>query len=204
MLASIFIFFTNFFLITVSNRFCALLSIRAALLIGSRCVVVFAIFFLSFISRCRKSNTLSPAVGDAFKVPVYGVCGRSIPSTSYRRNDRGATGFVRAFPELASASCSSFLYSMTDGSRAAIDRSSQTRSNYGQGKSQLAVVESRSFALRALADLQSHLPSSPLIPKCSPYECRQNRQSRQHASTNHRSVQSPIRPLAAVFHEFLW
>ena len=45
-LASIFIFFTNFFLITVSNRFCALLSIRAALLIGSRCVVVFAIFFL--------------------------------------------------------------------------------------------------------------------------------------------------------------
>ena len=130
-------------------------------------------------------------VVDQYRAPVTG-------------DVRGATGFVRAFPELASASCSSFLYSMTDGSRAAIDRSSQTRSNYGQGKSQLTVVESRSFALRALADLQSHLPSSPLIPKCSPYECRQNRQSRQHASTNHRSVQSPIRPLAAVFHTFLW
>ena len=204
MLASIFIFFTNLFLITVSNRFCALLSIRAALLIGSRCVVVFAIFFLSFISRCRKPNTLSPAVGDAFKVPVYGVSGRSIPSTSYRGNDRGATGFVRAFTGLAPAPCSRFLYSMTDWSRAAIDQSSQTRSNCGQRKSQLAVVESRSFALLALAGLQSHLPSSPLIPKCSSYECRQNRQSRQHASINHRSVQSPIRPLAAVFHTFLW
>jgi len=116
---SIFIFFTNFFLKTVSNRFCALLSIRAALLIGSRCVVVFAIFFLSFISRCRKPDTLSPAVGDAFKVPVYRVSGRSIPNTSYRGNDRRATGFVRAFTELASAPCSSFLYSMTGWSRAA-------------------------------------------------------------------------------------
>ena len=183
-LASIFIFFANFFLITVSNRFCALLSIRAALLIGSRCVVVFAIFFLSLISPCGKPNALSPAVGDAFKVPVYGVSGRSIPNTSYRGNNRGATGFVWAFMELAYAPYSRFLYSMTDWSRAAVDRSSQTRSYCGQGKSQLAVVESRSFALRALAGLQSQLPSSPLIPKCSSYECRQNSQRRHHSSTN--------------------
>ena len=203
-LASIFIFFTNFFLITVSNRFCALLSIRAALLIGSRCVVVFAIFFLSFISRCRKSNTLSAAVGDAFKVPVYGVSGRSIPNTSYRGNDRRATGLVRAFTELASVPCSSFIYSMTDWGRAAIDWASQTRSNCEWGKSQLAVVGSRSFALRASAGLQSHLPSPPWIPKCSSYECRQNRQSRQHASTDYQSVQSPIRPLAGGFHTFRW
>ena len=47
-----FIIFTNFFLIAVSTRFFALLSIRAALLIGSRCVVIFAIFFfLSIILR---------------------------------------------------------------------------------------------------------------------------------------------------------
>ena len=139
-LVSIFIFFTNFFLITVSNRFCALLSIRAALLIGSRCVVVFAIFFLSFISRCRKPDTLSP-VGGVFKVPVYGVSGGSIPNTSYRENDRRATGFVRAFTELASAPCSSLLYSMPGWSRAAIDWASQTRSNCEWGKSQLAVVD---------------------------------------------------------------
>ena len=145
-----------------------------------------------------RSGTLS------VKVSVYGVSGRSIPSISYRGNDRGATGFVRAVTELASAPCSRFLYSIIDWSRAAIDRSSQTRSNYGQRKSQLAVVESRSFASRALAGLQSHMPFSPLIPKCSSYECRQNRQSRQHASTNHRSVRSPIRPFTAVFHTFLW
>ena len=128
-LASTFIFFTNFFLVTVSNRFCALLSIRAALLIGSRCVVVFAIFFLSFILPCGKSNALSPAVGDAFKVPVYGVSGRSIPNTSYRGNNRGATGFVWAFMELAYAPYSRVLYSMTDWSRAVVDRSLQTRSH---------------------------------------------------------------------------
>ena len=49
------IIFTNFFLIAVSSRFFALPSIRAALLIGSRCVVIFAIFyFLSFIQRLGK------------------------------------------------------------------------------------------------------------------------------------------------------
>ena len=133
---------------------------------------------------------------------MYGVSGRSVPNTSYRRNDRRATGFVRAFTELASAPCSSLLYSMPGWSRAAIDWASQTRSNCEWGKSQLAVVESRSFALRALAGLQSHLPSSRLIPKCSSNEFRQNRQSRQHASTNCRSAQSPIRPLAAFFPHF--
>ena len=133
---------------------------------------------------------------------MYGISGRSIPNTSYRGNDRRATGFVLAFTELASVPCSSFLYSMTGWGRAAIDWESQTRSNCESGKSQLAVVESRSFALRASAGLQSHLPSSPWIPKCSSYECRQNRQSRQHASTNYQSVQSLIRPLAGVFTHF--
>jgi len=128
MLASIFIFFTNFFLITVSNRFCALLSIRAALLIGSRCVVVFAIFFLSFISPCGKQMRYRLRSGTLYKVPVYGVSGRSIPNTSYRGNNRGATGFVWAFMELAYAPYSRFLYSITDWSRAAVDRSSQSRS----------------------------------------------------------------------------
>ena len=76
------IIFTKFFLIAVSTRFFALFSIRAALLIGSRCVVVFDIFFfLSFILRLGKQ--------------IHTACGRRLKtqwhaSTPWRSSVRSA------------------------------------------------------------------------------------------------------------------
>ena len=69
-LAPLVIIFINFFLIAVSTRFFALLSIRSALLIGSRGVVSFGIFVVLSCMRLGKQIHCRLRAGDVY--PVVG------------------------------------------------------------------------------------------------------------------------------------